>query len=162
MDIIYHPIGIIRTPYKQRAPYQPVNNDKGVFKVILYENYKEALSGLEEFEYIYLIFHLHLINEKPRNFVKPPWAKGKEVGLFASRSPNRPNPIGLSIVKIRGINANIIYTSGIDVYDETPLLDIKPYIKELDSKYDSNYGWIESQKDYEHLMLHIKGIPHDY
>ena len=162
MEIKYHSIGIIHTPYKLKVPYQPINNDKGVFKVIIDEKYKEALRGLEKFEYIYLIFHLHLTDKKPKNLVKPPWSKGREVGLFASRSPNRPNSIGLSIVRIRGIKENIIYTSGIDAFDETPLLDIKPYIKELDSKYGSNYGWLKNQKDYEHLILHIKGIPHDY
>jgi len=69
--------------------------------------------------------------------IKPPWADGKEIGLFSSRSPNRPNPIGLSIVRVKNIIKNKIYTSGIDVFNDTPLLDIKPYIKKLDSKSDS-------------------------
>ena len=162
MEIVYKPIGIIRTPYKDKAPYQPITSEKGVFKIVLDKKYEESLQGLEEFEYIYLLYHLNMIHDRPKNLVTPPWAKNKRVGLFASRSPNRPNPIGLSVVKLRGITKNILYTSGIDVFDNTPLLDIKPYIKELDSKYDSNYGWLQNQKDYEHLLLHIKGIPHDY
>jgi tRNA-Thr(GGU) m(6)t(6)A37 methyltransferase TsaA len=94
--------------------------------------------------------------------VSPPWADGKKVGVFASRSPVRPNPIGLSVVRIKNIVENRIYTSGLDAFDGTPLLDIKPYIKDLDSKSDANYGWIEEMDDMEHLILHIKGIPHDY
>jgi tRNA (Thr-GGU) A37 N-methylase len=94
--------------------------------------------------------------------IQPPWAKGKKVGLFASRSPVRPNPIGLSIVRIKKIIENKIYTSGLDVFDGTPLLDIKPYIKDLDDKFDADYGWIKEMDDTEHLSLHIKGIPHGY
>jgi tRNA (Thr-GGU) A37 N-methylase len=82
--------------------------------------------------------------------------------VFASRSPVRPNPIGISVVRIRGIENREIFTSGMDVFDGTPLLDIKPYIKDLDSKADANYGWIEEMNNREHLLLHIKGIPHDY
>ena len=94
--------------------------------------------------------------------VSPPWAKGKKVGVFASRSPVRPNPIGLSIVRIKKIVGNKIYTSGLDVFDGTPLLDIKPYIKDLDNKDNANYGWVKETGDMSHLSLHIKGIPHDY
>ncbi|MCK5879169.1 MAG: SAM-dependent methyltransferase, partial [Holophagae bacterium] len=63
---------------------------------------------------------------------------------------------------IREIVDNRIYTSGLDVFDGTPVLDIKPYIKDLDSKNDANSGWIDEMDDSEHLTLHIKGIPHDY
>jgi hypothetical protein len=62
----------------------------------------------------------------------------------------------------KGITNNEILTSGMDVFDGTPLLDIKPYIKDLDTKHDANYGWIEDMDDREHLLLHIRGIPHDY
>ena len=94
--------------------------------------------------------------------VSPPWAGGMKTDVFSSRSPVRPNPIGLSIVGIKQIIDNEIHTSGLDVFDGTPLIDIKPYIKELDSKLDANYGWIEEIDDDEHVLLHIKGIPHDY
>ncbi|TET70931.1 MAG: hypothetical protein E3J56_07305 [Candidatus Aminicenantes bacterium] len=62
----------------------------------------------------------------------------------------------------KGITNNEILTSGMDVFDGTPMLDIKPYIKDLDTKHDANYGWIEDMDDREHLLLHIRGIPHDY
>ncbi len=74
----------------------------------------------------------------------PPRGNGKEVGLFATRSPNRINPIGLTVAKIKKIEGNKIYTYGLDILDGTPLLDIKPYIRDFDMKEDSNLGWIDS------------------
>ena len=104
----------------------------------------------------------HKVKRGLSSIVSPPWTGGVKVGVFASRSPVRPNYIGLSIVRIKHIIKNEILTSGLDVFDGTSLLDIKPYIKDLDAKPDANYGWIEEMDDYEHLLLHIKGIPHDY
>ena len=93
----------------------------------------------------------------------PSFAPDTKVGLFATRSPVRPNPIGISIVRIKEIADNRIATSGLDVFDNTPLLDIKPYVKDLDSKSDANYGWLDGlDGDRDHLLLHIKGIAHDY
>jgi len=155
-------IGTIHTPYTDNAPYQPVDEDKGDFQIILNPEYVDGLHALEKFTYIYVIYYIHRISREEENIVSPPWTGGLEVGIFASRSPVRPNPIGLSIVKVKKIVDNKIFTSGLDVFDGTPLLDIKPYIKDLDSKKDANYGWIKDLDEYEHLLLHIKGIPHDY
>jgi len=155
-------IGIIKTPYHKDAPYQPVDADQGEFYVQINPEYEDGLKDLEKFHYIYVIFYAHFINRKTEMTVVPPWAGGKKVGVFASRSPVRPNPIGLSIVRIKDIIKNRIYTSGLDALDGTPVLDIKPYIKDLDNKADANSGWIEEMDDDEHLSLHIKGIPHDY
>lgn len=126
------------------------------------QQYVDGLTKLGTFQYIYIIYYANRITSKVEMMVSPPWAEGKQVGVFASRSPVRPNTLGLSVVRIRRIIDNKIYTSGLDVFDETPLLDIKPYIKDLDNKSDANYGWVEEMNDMEHLALHIKGIPHDY
>jgi tRNA-Thr(GGU) m(6)t(6)A37 methyltransferase TsaA len=155
-------IGVIRTPYKENAPYQPVQNDQGEFQIVIDSQYMNGLSKLDTFNYIYVIYYIHRIKREVKNVISPPWTGGIKVGIFASRSPVRPNFIGLSVVRIKRILNNIIFTTGLDVFDKTPLLDIKPYIKDLDSKSDANYGWIEDLDDYEHLLLHIKGIPHDY
>jgi len=155
-------IGTIKTPYQKNAPYQPVDTDKQEFYILLNNEYVDGLSELKKFNYIYLIFFADRITQEPEMMVSPPWAEGKKVGVFASRSPVRPNPIGLSIVQIKEIVGNKIYTSGLDVFDKTPLLDIKPYIKDLDNKDNANYGWIKEMDDMSHLSLHIKGIPHDY
>jgi tRNA-Thr(GGU) m(6)t(6)A37 methyltransferase TsaA len=155
-------IGVIRTPYTDNAPYQPVEKDEGDFRIVVEPQYADGLCKLATFHYIYVIYYLHRIKQEPSMIVSPPWAGGLEVGVFASRSPVRPNCIGLSIVRIKDIINNEILTSGLDVFDGTPLLDIKPYIKDLDVKVDANYGWIEEIDDREHLLLHIKGIPHNY
>lgn len=158
----FNPIGVIKTPYQKNAPYQPIDTDEQEFYILLNNEFVDGLIELKKFNYIYLLFFADRINRKPEMLVSPPWIEGKKVGIFASRSPVRPNPIGLSIVKIKNIVGNIIYTSGLDVFDQTPLLDIKPYIKDIDNKEDANYGWINETDDMAHLSLHIKGIPHDY
>jgi len=158
----FRQIGIIRTPYNDDAPYQPVQEDEGDFCIEVDSQYLNGLHKLEKFHYIYVIYYTHRIKQELSMTVTPPWTGGLKIGLFASRSPVRPNFIGLSIVRVRGIVNNKIFTSGLDVFDKTPLLDIKPYIKDLDSKSDANYGWIGEINDYEHLLLHIKGIPHSY
>ncbi len=166
MNINFKSIGIIETPYMDFAPYQPVEEDNGEFKIILNPEYEEGLHKLNRFKYIYVLYFINKVSKKPELTIKPSWlgsfAPESGIGLFASRSPVRPNPIGLSIVRIKKIEENIIYTSGLDVFDGTPVLDIKPYIKDLDTKEDANHGWLDDVKDKDHLMLHIKGIPHDY
>ena len=82
--------------------------------------------------------------------------------LFPLLFPFRPSCLGLGIVRIKRISGNRIVTDGPDVFNGPPLLDIKPYIKELDSKSDANFEWLEDLDDRDHLMLHIKGIPLDY
>jgi len=155
-------IGIIRTPYIDSAPYQPVDENGGDFRIVVDSKYSKGLYRLAQFRYIYVIYYMHHIKQELSMIVFPPWNKGMKVGIFASRSPIRPNCIGLSIVSIKRIINNEIFTSGLDVFDGTPLLDIKPYIKDLDTKPDANYGWIKKLKGQEHLLLHIKGIPHDH
>ncbi len=159
----FHAIGTIRTPYLTNAPYQPVKEDKGEFNIILDNKFVAGLQGLSKFHYIYVIYYLDRVSLKsPAMLITPPWVDGVEVGIFASRSPDRPNPIGISIVELKRIEHNILYTSGLDVFDKTPLLDIKPYIQDLDAKQKANYGWLEfnNREDREHLQLHIKGLPH--
>ncbi len=162
MHIDLDPIGVIRSPYLYSAPYQPLESDEDDFRIVLNPELTDGLHKLGRFRYIYVIYFMHQGFADSRMQVSPPWAKGVEVGVFASRSPNRPNRIGLSIVRILRIDANTIWTSGLDALDGTPVLDIKPYIRDLDTKQDADYGWIADIGDYEHLLLHIQGIPHDY
>ena len=155
------PIGIIRTPYEEHAPYQPIAEDRGDFRIEVFPAYQDGLLRLNRFHYIYVIYRLHKTAGDHSLHVNPPWTADTTVGVFASRSPRRPNRIGLSIVRVKKIEENVLTTSGLDVFDGTPLLDIKPYIQELDVKTSANYGWLDDIDDRDHLMLHIKGIPHD-
>lgn len=153
-------IGVIRTPYAHRAPYQPVEKAPGVFRLLLHKPYAGFLKGLERFKYAYVIYWLDRSDRGAGPGVTPPWS-GEEVGIFASRSPDRPNPLGLSVVRIKKISGTEVVTSGLDVFDKTPLLDIKPYLAGLDSKKDAGYGWLEKKPGARaHFVKHLNGEVH--
>ncbi len=133
-------IGVIRTPYKEKAPFQP-DEKKEDCRVEVYERYSKGLYKLDSFRYIYLIYYMHKVS-RTSLLAHPPSLKNIEVGVFASRSPFRPNHIAISIVRLKGIENNILFTSNIDALDMTPLLDIKPYFKSLDIKFDANNGYL--------------------
>lgn len=152
-------IGTIHTPYRFFAPYQPREDDDGEFIIEVDPAYEAGLNRLDEFRYIYIIYFLHRHRGKISLETCPPWTD-QIVGLFASRSSRRPNPIGLSVVRLESRQGNKLFVSGLDVFDGTPLLDLKPYLQELDSKADADYGWMSGGKDREHLLLHINGTPH--
>jgi len=143
MKIQFSPIGIIHTPYKEDSPYMNYEDIDGIFYIELNKEFTEGLHLLEKLNYCYIIFHIHKQKKQPRMKIFPPRGNGKEVGLFATRSPNRINPIGLTIARIKKIEGNKIYTHGLDILDGSPLLDIKPYIRDFDMKEDANLGWIE-------------------
>jgi tRNA-Thr(GGU) m(6)t(6)A37 methyltransferase TsaA len=138
-----HPIGVIRTPYIETAPFQPSEDAEGDFRIVLNREYAESLYRLDSFSYIHVLFFLEHRMGGYSSRVTPPQSGGKEVGLFASRSPARPNPIGLSVVRIRKIEDNVLHISGIDAYDGSPVLDIKPYVETLDSKIGAGNGWAD-------------------
>jgi len=146
MEIKFSPIGIIHTPYKDDTPFSDFENQEGVFYIELNQKYTDGLFLLDKFKYIYILFHIDRPKKQPHLRVFPPRGDGREVGLFATRSPHRYNSIGLTIAKIKKINKNIIYTSGLDILDNTPLIDIKPYVRDFDMKEDSNMGWIDFNK----------------
>jgi tRNA-Thr(GGU) m(6)t(6)A37 methyltransferase TsaA len=142
LEIRFNPIGTIHTPYKESAPYADFEEAKGVFYVEVNPELEEGLYLLDKLNYCYILFHIHKPDKQPRLRIFPPRGNGREVGLFATRSPNRFNAIGLTLARIKRIEANRIYTSGLDILDGTPLLDIKPYIRDFDMKEDANMGWI--------------------
>jgi tRNA-Thr(GGU) m(6)t(6)A37 methyltransferase TsaA len=160
--VVLKSIGTIHTPYTNKAPNQSVEESEGEFKIILNKSFTEGLFRLDTFKYIYVIYYLDRVIKKNEMLVTPPMMHSGEVGLFSSRSPNRPNPIGISVVRIKEIFNNIIYISGIDAFDRTPVLDIKPYFDELDSKADAGTGWFDRKDDSDHFILHLKGIPHKH
>ncbi len=138
MEIIYNSIGVIHTPYIDMAPFQAVENDSsGPFILELDERYVSGLKDLEKHKYLIVFFHMDRAKGyNGTNIAHPPGMNGGSTGLFASRSPNRPNAIGIDVARLLRIEGNRIYTSGLSALNGTPLLDIKPYIsvdrKELD------------------------------
>ncbi len=106
----------------------------------------EGLEGLSEFSHVWLIFVFHKnANKRVHAKVHPPRLDGDKIGVFATRSPHRPNPIGLSVVKLEKIQGNSLYLSGIDLIDGTPILDIKPYVPQADCLPLATGGWTDRQ-----------------
>jgi tRNA-Thr(GGU) m(6)t(6)A37 methyltransferase TsaA len=138
-----HRIGVIRTPYTHSAPRQAQEDVEGDFRIIIDPRYEEGLNQLDRFTYAFVIFYLDRSMRSASLRATPPGGGGITVGVFASRSPNRPSRLGLSIVKIKKIEANIIFTSCIDAFDRTPVVDIKPYFGHLDCKSGAGNGWAE-------------------
>lgn len=163
--ITYRPIGYARTPYRPGSdtPYQPVHAvaEPDAFYIELRGEWAPALVEMERLAYLYVLAHVDRLEGAPEPLVRPPWHADRRVGLFASRSPRRPNPIALSVVRLLRISGTRLYTSCMDLFDGTPVLDIKPYLLTLDSKPDANDGWLEGETDREHLALHLAGIPHE-
>ena len=141
------PVAVIHTPFKEKfgIPRQPgvVKDACGVIELIAPFNRPEMLKGLEAFSHLWLIWQFHAVPDgewKPT--VRPPRLGGnKRVGVFASRSPFRPNPIGLSVVKLDAIEGGSIMVSGVDLMDATPILDIKPYVPYSDCIPDATQGF---------------------
>lgn len=153
------PIGLVHTPYSDKAPRQPQRQAEGPFYIEMFSNLAAGLAEIETFSHIYVISYLDRSTGYSLS-VTPPWQDGgrsQTVGLFASRSPNRPSPLGLSLVEVRRIEGNRIYTGPLDLFDKTPVVDIKPHIRGLDEKEIGDNGWLA---DTDHLQVHKSGIPH--
>jgi tRNA (adenine37-N6)-methyltransferase len=146
MTICFNPIGIIRTPFKQAVgiPIQP-SGAKGVKGTIeLKPEFGEGLKDLEGFSHIILIYHFH--KSKKHELIVTPFLDSETHGVFATRAPNRPNPVGISIVKLLKIKSNILHIEHVDIIDKTPLIDIKPYVPEFDKPSSVKTGWLEKKK----------------
>ena len=139
----FKPIGFIRTPYTEHVPFRPREDAEGDFRIVLDPRFQGGLHRLDEFSHLHVLFLLDRAEPATSLEAHPPGA-GITVGTFASRSPRRPNPIGLSVVRVKKIEGNEIHITGLDALDGTPLLDIKPYIRDTDSIPGANNGWIDS------------------
>ncbi len=142
--ITMHPIGIVHSPYKaaKGTPIQGILDDKkSQAWVELKEKYVNGPKDLDGFSHAILLYYFHLSSRE--EIVGKPYLEQEEHGIFAMRSPHRSNHIGLSIVKIKKIEGNRLYFTEVDVLDGTPVLDIKPYVKQFDSRPDAKSGWIE-------------------
>ena len=143
--IRYKPIGIVRTPFKtaQGAPIQSAVADDTKGRVEIFPEFVKGLSDLEGFSHIILLYHFHL--SKKFSLRVKPFLDRKLRGVFATRAPTRPNSIGLSVVRLLGIQKEILYVDHIDILDRTPVLDIKPYIPKFDVWEVSGIGWMKQQ-----------------
>jgi tRNA-Thr(GGU) m(6)t(6)A37 methyltransferase TsaA len=141
-EVRYTPIGIIHSPFKrpQGTPIQPKAAEKIEGTVEVFPEYVPGLKDLDGFSRVILLYHFHLaagsrLEVKPFMDVKPR-------GVFATRAPARPNPIGMSVVRLLRVEGGTLYVSGVDILDGTPLLDIKPYVPQFDVYEAERTGWL--------------------
>lgn len=136
-------IGRIRTPFAAAAgtPIQPTYADGAEGRVELEPEYADALLDLEGFERIWLLYQMDRVPRYQARVV--PYRDTREHGLFATRSPCRPNPIGMSVVRLLGVEGTVVRVAGVDVLDDTPLLDLKPYVPEFDAYPTARAGWFD-------------------
>jgi len=140
-------IGKISTPHKtiENIPIQSVGAGEFDGVIELEPELTEALQSLDGFSHIILLYNFHKVQDFKLK-VKP-FMDNMEHGIFATRSPKRPSPIGLSTVEILKIEGNKIYFKGADMLDGTPLLDIKPFFRQVDNRPDAISGWLDNKEE---------------
>jgi tRNA (adenine37-N6)-methyltransferase len=146
MNVVYKPIGLIHSPFNnlEEMPIQPTSAASRPGIVEIYSEFEEGLRDLKGFSHIYLIYHFHKIHAS--KLLVTPFLDMEPHGIFATRAPSRPNPIGLSLVKIVRLEDNLIHIDKLDILDETPLLDIKPYVPDFENIHSVRTGWLEQAK----------------
>jgi tRNA (adenine37-N6)-methyltransferase len=147
MEVFYKPIGVIHSPFNnlEDMPIQPTSDISGSGVVEIFPEFADGLKDLEGFSHIYLLYQFHKMHQS--KLIVTPFLDKEPHGIFATRAPSRPNPIGLSLVELVRIENNLIYVERIDILNETPLLDIKPYVPEFEDNHAIRIGWLEKVKD---------------
>ncbi|MDO5686674.1 MAG: tRNA (N6-threonylcarbamoyladenosine(37)-N6)-methyltransferase TrmO [Neisseria sp.] len=159
----FSPIGVARTPYPQKFGIARQSGLVPAAQAVIVLNAQfnaDTVRGLDEFDYVWVQFVFHqTLDEGFSGLVRPPRLGGKiKKGVFATRSPHRPNAMGLSLLKLERIEygQNIkLYLSGADLLDGTPILDIKPYLPHIESKPDAKGGFTEEHRE----VLNVQWLP---
>ncbi|MCI0497991.1 MAG: tRNA (N6-threonylcarbamoyladenosine(37)-N6)-methyltransferase TrmO [Thermoplasmata archaeon] len=142
-EVTFRPIGIVRTPYTdvEGVPIQPRREDGARGTVEVLPEFEGGLRDLDGFSHVILVYHFHRSGRyrlRTRTFLDD-----TPRGVFATRSPSRPNGIGISVVRLLGVDGRRLEIEGMDILDGTPLLDIKPYIPRTDAVQAERIGWLE-------------------
>jgi tRNA-Thr(GGU) m(6)t(6)A37 methyltransferase TsaA len=147
MKIEYEPIGVIHSPFQttEGMPIQPSGATGVQGTVELFPRFGQGLRDLDGFSHIILIYHFH--RSSGYSLLVIPFLDSVERGVFATRAPRRPNPIGLSLVRLVRVEGDTLHVENIDVLDCTSLLDIKPYVPEFDQHLGDRVGWLEQGRD---------------
>jgi len=142
MAVAYEPIGIVHSPFQsvEGMPIQPASAIGVRGTVDVFEPFAAGLRDLDGFSHIILLYHFHRAG--PWQPLVTPFLDREPRGVFATRAPTRPNPIGLSVVRLLGVEGNVLQVENVDIVDGTPLLDIKPYVPEFDYYQVAGTGWL--------------------
>jgi tRNA-Thr(GGU) m(6)t(6)A37 methyltransferase TsaA len=143
MPIEYRPIGLIHSPFEEPAgmPIQSTGAGGICGTVDVFPEFVPGLKDLDGFSHIILLYHFH--RSGTPELVVEPFLDSQPRGVFATRAPKRPNPIGISVVRLTKIVVNILHIENVDILDGTPLLDIKPYVPAFDHHPVERFGWLE-------------------
>jgi len=146
MEVTYHPIGTIHSPFTDPAamPIQPTSDASRPGTIEIGAPFVEGLKDLDGFSFVILLYHLHAAGGPALTVT--PFLDSEPRGVFATRAPTRPNPIGLSVVELVRIEGHVLYVNDLDVLDGTPLLDLKPYVPEFDHRPGGRIGWLEGKQ----------------
>jgi tRNA-Thr(GGU) m(6)t(6)A37 methyltransferase TsaA len=142
--VVYHPIGVVRSPFDtpEDVPLKPSRSVDAAGQIELEAEYQDGLALLDGFSHIVIVAHLHLIEGYTLR-TAPPFVEGVRPGIFATRGPKRPNPIGLTVVRLIDITDAVLHVEGLDLVDGTPVLDLKPHYPKPDEYRGLRGGWIE-------------------
>jgi tRNA-Thr(GGU) m(6)t(6)A37 methyltransferase TsaA len=143
MAYVFRPIGILKTPYKSKSgvPIQGVFDRESGGEAEIFEEYAPGLQDIEGFSHLIVIYVFHL--SQGYDLVCKPYMEEKRHGVFAIRTPRRPNPIGFSVVRLLKKADRILYLSEVDMLNGTPILDIKPFVPRFDHRPDARVGWMQ-------------------
>ncbi len=144
-EIRYVPIGVIHSPFTipEGTPVQAAGAEGIEGSVVVFDEYVDGLEDLDGFSHVMLLYHFHL--SRGVSLTTKPFLDDEEHGIFAIRGTCRPNPIGISVVRLLGIDGNVLSIRDVDIVDGTPLLDIKPYVPEFDARKADRIGWLENR-----------------
>jgi tRNA-Thr(GGU) m(6)t(6)A37 methyltransferase TsaA len=153
-QVTYTPIGTVSTPFEtpDAVPKRGSESSEAEGTVDIDPAYAEGLAGLDGFSHVVLVTHLHQVEAHTLR-CDPPFAEGVEPGIFATSGPRRPNPIGLTVVRLAAVDGTTLRVRGIDVVDGTPLLDLKPHAPKQVTYEDFSGGWLEAHTDQDFAAL---------
>ena len=144
-DITHTPIGVIHSQFTDPddTPIQGVFADGARGEVEVFLEYADGLKDIGGFSHLILLYHFHRADGY--SLISKPFMEDTEKGIFSIRHPRRPNPIGISIVRLENVRGNILEICDVDILDGTPLLDIKPFVHQFDHRADIQSGWVDDQ-----------------
>jgi tRNA-Thr(GGU) m(6)t(6)A37 methyltransferase TsaA len=147
MEITLYPIGVVHSPFKVLSdmPIQPVGDHCESGSVEIFDEFTEGLEDVNGFSHIILIYYFHKVEERVLTVV--PFLDDRPRGIFSTRAPVRPNPIGLSVVRLVRRTHSTLEVDDLDILDGTPILDIKPYVPEFDHRPGASIGWLEGVRE---------------
>ncbi len=150
--VSFDPIGVVRSPYTELPgmPLQSVAAADVEGRIEIHERFVAGLADLEDFSHIHVLSHLH--RAKPGGLRVVPFLDDQERGVFATRSPRHPNPIGLSVYRLLAVKGSVLRIAGVDLLDGTPVLDIKPYVPTFDVVQADRAGWLERGAERVHSV----------